>query len=233
NRRIGGGGSPMSKRQSGLHCTSIRSVALLGIAALALGQASVAEDEPVPEIGEPRPPDILELVQVAGSEAQGSVSLEAVVRPVVDGEVEIEVLSPTGLRFASSASSRRFLLRRGGAVYREPLQVDLPASQPVTVRIRARLLDADGQPWLSLDRELQFNQPSPDPSRKRIPVVRTAPDGSRSVEYMERDRAERSGLLPNGSTEQSGPLGAAEQDRAAPAEPQPDADSPATPIVQE
>ncbi len=205
------------------------SILLICGAAFSFGRASVADGEPAPDTGEPRPPNILELVQVGGGEAEGSVALEAVVRPVVDGEVELEVLSPAGLRFASRVRSPRFRIRRGGAVHREHLQVELSALQPTVVRVRAKLLDADGQPWLSLERELRFNQRTPDPLRLRIPIVRTAPDGSRTVEYMERGQAERRGLLPEGS----GKPGAAEPDRRAPTVPQPGGDPPAGQGVQE
>lgn len=216
----------MSKKRSGLRSICM---SLLLVAALSFGRASMADGEPAPGVGEPLPPNILELIRLSGGEAAGSVALEAVVRPVIDGEVELEVLSPAGLRFASRARSRRFTLQRGGDVHRERLQVDLPALQPTVVRVRATLLKADGQPWLSLERELRFNQPSPDPARQRVPIVRTAPDGSRTVEYMEHGEAERRGLL----RDRSAAPATAKQNGKASTVPRTGGDSPETPDAQE
>ena len=77
--------------------------------------------------------------------------------------------------------------------------------------------------------ELRFNERAPDPSRVRIPIVRTAPDGSRTVEYMERREAERRGLQPEGKQKRD----ADEPDRQSPTASSLDDDVPATPVVQE
>ena len=216
----------MSNKQSGFRRFSILLVCAV---ALSFARVSAGDDEPAPERGEPRPPDILDLVQITAGAAEGGLTLEAVVRPVVDGEVELEVLSPAGLDFVSGIRSPRFRIRRGGATHRERLQVELSTRKPTVVRVRANLLKADGQTWLSMERELRFNQRPPDPSRRRIPIVRTAPDGSRRVEYMRRGQAERRGLLPDRPDQ----LGAAEQDRRAPPVPQPGGDLPPVQNVQE
>ena len=206
----------MSSKCTRSRCISLyRVLLLILVAALPAARPNVGRAEPARDFVGPRAPDILELVQVGGSEAEGSVTLEAIIHPVVDGEVELEVLSPTTLRFASRARSQRFQLQRGGPIQREHIQLELSGQEPTTVRVRARLLDADGQPWLIVDRELRFNQPSPDVSRLRVPIVRTSPDGSRRVEYMERGLAESRGLLRQPAdapaTEQSLPATTAAQ----------------------
>jgi len=210
------------------------SVLLICVGTLFAGGAPVADDESIPETVEPQPPNILEIVQVGGAVGDRIVAVDAIVRPVVDGEVELQVLSPAGLRFAGRDRSPRYRIQRGGPVHREQLRVELSSQRPTLVRIRANLSNADGEVWLSVDRELRFNQRAPDPSRVRVPVVRTAPDGSRTVEYLERHEAERRGLRP----EETGKPDATESDRrrpaaAAPDEDVPDGDVPATPVIQE
>jgi hypothetical protein len=160
---------------------------------------------------EPSPPDLLQLVEVPGTAAPASVRLEAVLRPVVDGTVDLEIVSPPGLRFASTARSLRFTMSRRGASHREPLVVNLQPQKLTVVRVRATVLDESGRAWLQLDRELRFNEGPPDPARQRVPVVHVGPDGSRRVEYMERAEAQRRGLLP------SRPTGAPEKPPAEPA----------------
>jgi hypothetical protein len=209
-------------------CLRLGSMSLLCVAVLSFGRVSLADSE-TPGTSEPLPPDILELIQLPGPVTPGSVALEAVVKPVVDGEVDLEVLSPAGLRFTSRARSRRLVLRRGGPVHREPLLVDVPAGQATVVRVRATLMAADGKPSLILDRELRFNSPAPDLARQRIPIVRVAPDGSRSVEYMERGEAQRRGLLRNEPATQGAPA----PSPRVPSAQQPGGDSPEAPAVYE
>jgi len=214
-----------------MKCSGFRhaSVLLICAGALFAGSAFGAEHEPTPDTVEPQPPNILEIVQVDGAAGDEIVAVDAIIRPVVDAEVELQVLSPAGLRFAGRDRSPRYRIQRGGRVHRERLLVKTSPLHPTVVRIRANLLNADGEAWLSLDRELRFNERAPDPSRVRIPVVRTAPDGSRTVEYMERREAERRGLRPDGKQKPD----ADEPDRQSPAASSLDDDAPATPIVQE
>jgi hypothetical protein len=217
---------PISMKCSGFRHVSIL---LICVGALFAGRASNANDEPTSDTIEPQPPNILEIVQVAGAAGDKIVTVDAIVRPVVDGEVELQVLSPAGLRFAGRDRSRRFRIQRGGRVHSERLLVKTSPLHPTVVRIRANLSNADGEVWLSVDRELRFNERGPDPSRVRIPVVRTAPDGSRTVEYMERREAERRGLQPEGKQKPD----ADEPDRQSPTASSLDDDVPATPVVQE
>ncbi len=169
---------------------------VIGLAALSLGPASVVGDEAGPGTAEPQAPDVLELVQIAGSEAKGSITLEAVLRPTVDAEVELEVLSPVGLHFASSRRSARYQLRRGGVTHRERLEVDLSGVTPIVVRVRAHLLNDAGERWMNVDREMTFKERSVDLEQVRVPVVRTAVDGSRIVEYMDPQEAKRHSGMP-------------------------------------
>jgi hypothetical protein len=204
------------------------SILLVCVGALFTVRASSADDASIPETVEPQPPGILELVQVGGAAGDSIVAIEAVVRPVVDGEVELQVLSPAGLRFEGRARAPRYRIQRGGRIHRERLLVEISPLKPTSVRIRANLSNADGEVWLSVDRELHFNKQAPDASRVRIPIVRTAPDGSRTVEYIERREAARRGLRSNGSPKS----GAAESHRQNPAT-LPGGDAPATPVIQE
>jgi hypothetical protein len=214
-----------------MKCNGFRhvSVLLICVGTLFSGRASIADGESIPEIIEPQPPNILEIVQVGGAVGDRIVAVDAIVRPVVDGEVELQVLSPAGLRFTGRDHSPRYRIRRGGPIHREHLRVELSSQRPTLVRIRANLSNADGEVWLSVDRELRFNQRAPNSSQVRIPIVRTAPDGSRTVEYIERREAERRGLRPEGT----GKPDAAESDRQSPAVSPLDGDVPATPVIQE
>jgi len=205
------------------------SVLLICVCALLAGRASGADDDSISDTIEPRPPDILEIIQVDGAAGDKIVTIDAIVRPVVDGEVELQVLSPAGLRFTGRDRSPRYRIQRGGPTHREQLRVELSSQRPTLVRIRANLLNADGEVWLSVDRELRFNQRAPDPSQVRIPIVHTAPDGSRTVEYIERSEAERRDLRPEGTAKPD----AAESDRRSPATAPIDADVPGTPVIQE
>ena len=214
-------------------CSGFRHVfiLLICVGALFAGRASIADDESTPETIEPQPPNILEIVQVGGAVGDRIVAIDAIVRPVADGDVELQVLSPPGLRFVGRDRSPRYRIQRGGPIHRAQLRVELSSQRPTLVRIRANLSNADGEVWLSVDRELRFHQRAPDPSRVRVPVVQTAPDGSRSVEYMERDEAARRGLQPEGT----GKPDAVDSDRQRPAAATtaPDGDVPATRDAQE
>lgn len=148
------------------------------------------------ETTEVSPPDILDLVQVGEVDPSGRVQLEAVVKPGIEGEVELQVISPEGLRFDSGSRSKRLTLARGTPENRERLTVDLSNRQPRTVRVRLLVYNDEGNVWLSMDKELRFNQAQADPSLERIAVVQELPDGTRIVEYMTRAQARQRGLTP-------------------------------------
>ena len=166
---------------------------LVTLGALSLAATASAGEGASSETIEPRASDVLELVRIAGSEAEGSVTLEAVLSPTVDSEVELEVLSPVGLRFATRRASARYRLQRGGATHRERLEVELSGAQPTLVRVRVHFLNEDGKRWMNVDRELRFRERVVDFDQVRVPVVRTAPDGSQTVEYLKRSEAKRRG----------------------------------------
>jgi hypothetical protein len=153
------------------------------------GQA--AADETTSEV---RPPDLLELVQVEGAPGRGPVALEAVVKPAMDATVELEVTEPAGLRFGTGRQVEVIELKRRGKQHRRRLHLDLGNGRTETVRLRLHVLNDEGKRWLSLDREIRFNQPHPEPSTDRVPVVQTLPGGRRIVEYMSREDTVRRGL---------------------------------------
>ena len=158
---------------------------------------SVAQaNAPSAETTEVSPPDILDLVQVGEIDPSGRVQLEAVVKPGIEGEVELQVISPEGLRFDSGVRSKRLTLARGTPENRERLTVDLSSGEPRTVRIRLLVYNDEGNVWLSMDKELRFYQTQADPSLERVPVVQELPDGTRVVEYMTREQARQRGLTP-------------------------------------
>ena len=143
---------------------------------------------------EPQAPDWLELTQVGAASADGSVTFEAVVRPEADGDVELEIVSPPGLSFASGARSQRRQVRRDGPPVRERLSWNRSANPDTDVVVRLRLLDENGNPTLVIDRTLAIAERRAPAGQERVSVVRTLPDGSRIVQRMTRAEARRQGL---------------------------------------
>jgi len=166
-----------------------------------------------PKSVEPLPPEVLELVALGPMGADGQLEVEAVISPIIDAEVDVEILSPMRTHFPSHARKMRYRLRRGEAKRRVRLQVDLSSGQATDLRVRLTLLDDLGEPRLSLDRSLSFNQPAGVTQPARVPVLRRGPDGRRFVEYMSPAEARS---RPDAAADPGGG-----GDRAATATPQP------------
>ena len=178
---------------------SIKPVRFPAVSALAvtlailLGGATPVAPEPAStETVEPRPAEVLELVQVSGSGAQGTVTLEAILHPEIDADVELEVVRPAKPRLLSSRRSNRYTLSRGGPTHKERLELSFSGDEPRSVLVRVHFLNEAGERWMNVDREIRLEEPLIDPGQVRVPVVRTAPDGSRRVEYLKRENATRS-----------------------------------------
>lgn len=155
---------------------------------------------------EPSAPDVLDLVVVDGAGATPGVLLfDAVVKPAIDSAAELEIAEPGGAKLQGGQPKKPFTLRRGGAQSRERVRVDVSDGKPRTVKVRLRLLGADGKPWLIVERQLLVNQPPADPDAQRVPVVQTLPDGTRIVDYMSRKEALARGFPAAGKPAPSPP----------------------------
>ena len=143
---------------------------------------------------EPEPPDWLELSSVGDVSPGGVAVFEVVVRPEVDGEVDLEILSPEGLRFASGARSLRRRMRRAGPSLRERLSWNTATDPGTRIAVRLSVVDEDGNPSLVVDRSLKVTGLPAAAAQELVAVVRTLPDGSRIVQRMTRAEALRQGL---------------------------------------
>lgn len=165
-------------------------VGLLAVAAVAAGlwlalNQSITTTAPTNEAAhaEPHAPDLIDLAVVEEDPATGAVTVDVVISPQLDAAVEVEILSPAGLRFADAQPRRMLALRRGDAEKRERVRLSLPGRRTETLRVQLRVLDERGQPTMVITREKVFNPPVPN-GPARVPVVHTLPDGSRIVEYV-------------------------------------------------
>lgn len=139
---------------------------------------------------EPLPPDMLDLVQVGETSADGVATLEAAVKPTLDADVELEVSGPPGLVFrANGKAKQRFAVRRGGEGRKERFEIDLSDGEYKKVTARLRLLNAEGEAWLILDRSIEFNKPKAEGAPERVAVVIQLPNGKSIVQYMTREEA--------------------------------------------
>jgi hypothetical protein len=157
--------------------------------ALLLATASAAKADDNGHTGdghthEPRPPELLELTIVEAPQSDGAMIVEAVLSPRIDARAEIEVIEPVGVRFEGKGRRVVHTLRRGEPVSREQLRLSPEARRSGKLRVRIRLLEADGRPWLVATHEMKLAEAAPSAAPRRVPVVRTLPDGSRIVEYM-------------------------------------------------
>jgi hypothetical protein len=145
---------------------------------------------------EPRPPELLRLVEVPGAEADDVMLIEAVLSAELDAEVELEVLEPGDVQFEGHGRRIAHSMRRGDPLRRERLRVKNVSRRSGKLRVRLSLLEANGQPWLVTIHELAIGKSAhaAKPSAKpRVPVVRVLPDGTRIVEYMGAAQATRAG----------------------------------------
>lgn len=158
-----------------------------------------------PAANDPQPPDVLDLVISGAGKTADWMNVEAVLKPNIDAQVELEVEAASGAKLVSGGGRKKpFALKRGTAVQREKLEVNIADGKPRTVRVRLRLLNAEGQTWMIIDREVKVQKagaaapPPPAADEERVPVVRTLPDGTKIVERMTRREARERGLPENG-----------------------------------
>lgn len=136
---------------------------------------------------EPSAPDVLDLLVVESTGT--SVTIEAVVKPAIEGVAELHLSGPAGLKLAAGQSGKRLQLRRGDSASRERFQIEGLAGKLATVKAELRILAPDGKPWMIVTRELKVNAPAAPTQPARVPVVRTLPDGTRIVEYVSEKEA--------------------------------------------
>lgn len=148
---------------------------------------------------EPSPPDVLDFIIVDNVAAPGQVTLEAVLKPGIDSEAELEINDPGGATLKSGQKKKSFSLKRAGAESRERIEIDTANGKPRTVRAIVKLLAADGKPWMTITKEVKLNQPQAAATGdKRVPVVSTLPDGTKIVEYITSQEAVARGLPAEG-----------------------------------
>jgi hypothetical protein len=155
-------------------------------------QLDATDATAVPDTGvtsEPEPPDWLELSPVGDLSPGGVAVFEVVVRPEVDGEVDLEILSPATLTFASGARSQRRRMRRNETPIRERLSWNTATDPGTSIAVRLSVLDEDGNPSLVVDRSLKVTGLPTAAAQELVAVVRTLPDGSRIVQRMTRAEA--------------------------------------------
>lgn len=158
-----------------------------------------------PAANDPQPPDVLDLVITGAGKTADWMNVEAVLKPNIDAQVELEVEAASGAKLVSGGGRKKpFALKRGTAVQREKLEVNIADGKPRMVRVKLRLINAEGQTWMVIDREVKVQKagapPPPPPSadEERVPVVRMLPDGTKIVERMTRREARALGLPENG-----------------------------------
>jgi hypothetical protein len=168
--------------------------------AMALGPACADE----PAINEPQPPDVFDLVILGAGKTADWMNVEAVLKPNIDSAAELEVESASGARLISGGRRKPLTLKRGTAEQRERMEVSIADGKMRTVKVRLRLLNAEGKAWMVIDREVKVKKPGTAASAptlsddERVPVVRTLPDGTKVVERMTRREARERGLPENG-----------------------------------
>jgi hypothetical protein len=167
---------------------------------MALGPACADE----PAINEPQPPDVFDLVILGAGKTADWMNVEAVLKPNIDSAAELEVESASGARLISGGRRKPLTLKRGTAEQRERMEVSIADGKMRTVKVRLRLLNAEGKAWMVIDREVKVKKSGTAASAptlsddERVPVVRTLPDGTKVVERMTRREARERGLPENG-----------------------------------
>ena len=157
-----------------------------------------------PAVNDPQPPDVIDLVVTGTGKTADWMNEEAVLKPSIDSAVELEVEAASGARLVSGGRKKPFTLKRGTAEVREKMEVNVADGKARTVKVRLRLLNAEGKPWMVIDREVQVSKPGaaapapPPADDERVPVVQTLPDGTKIVERMTRREARARGLPENG-----------------------------------
>jgi len=134
------------------------------------------------ETQEPEAPDWLSIEPVAEGVATGETAFDVIVPADAGEDVELLVVTP-GTSFDSGGRSGRYQMTPGGNGIRERLTfAGLGPGEDVTIRLR--VLDAQGNATLVVDRTIPGSGVSAPLAPARVPVVRTRPDGSRFVEYL-------------------------------------------------
>lgn len=152
---------------------------------------------------EPRPPDWLTLRQV-GTDSRGAVTLEAVVSTDVKGTVEL-IVSSGGATF-QDGKTRKTLQRVDAATRKQRIHVDTAGGRHRELTVTLRILGDDGREQMRIDRKASFNAPAARPTGSaRVPWVQTRPDGSKIVEYISKDEAQRRGITPGAPSVQRTP----------------------------
>jgi len=157
-----------------------------------------------PAANDPQPPDVLDLVITGTGKTSDWMNVEAVLKPNIDAQVELEVEAASGAKLVSGGRIKPFALKRGTAEVREKLEVNIADGKPRMVRVKLRLLNDEGATWMVIDREVKVQKagaaplPPPPTEDERVPVVRTLPDGTKIVERMTRREARKLGLPENG-----------------------------------
>lgn len=147
----------------------------------------------------PKAPDVLEIVVVDNGQAEGTVTVEAVVKQKVTAKAELEIEDGGGTKLLPGGRKKQFMLRRGGAESRERVQVKGGRQQRRSIRATLRLLNPDGSLWMTIQRAVNLNEPAAPAADKLVPAVQTLPDGSRIVEYITSREAIARGLPAEGS----------------------------------
>jgi len=157
-----------------------------------------------PSANDPQPPDLIDFVITGTGKTADWMNMEAVLKPNIDSVVELEVEAASGARLVSGGRKKPFTLKRGMAEVREKVEVNIADGKARTVKVKLRLLTADGKPWMVIDREVQVKKagtPPPAPPQsddERVPVVQTLPDGTKIVERITRREARARGLPESG-----------------------------------
>jgi len=171
---------------------------------LAIGMSFSLGMASEPAVNDPQPPDVINLIVTGTGKTADWMNVEAILKPNIDSAVELEVEAASGARLVSGGRKKPFTLKRGAAEVRERLEVNIADGKVRMVKVRLRLLGADGKPWMVIDREVLVRKPgtaipAPPPSDdERVPVVQTLPDGTKIVERMTRSEARARGLPENG-----------------------------------
>ena len=145
---------------------------------------------------EPSPPDVLDLVVVQN--ANGTATLEAVVKPALDTVAELHVSGPDGLKFAAGQNGRRYTLKRGEVQRHERFTVPSANTKGAPVKAELRLFTPEGKLWMIVTREAKVDTGRKAAALRRVPVVQTLPDGTRIVEYISENEARARGLPATG-----------------------------------
>lgn len=179
---------------------SFSRLGLLLVLVMSLSLGTAAE----PAVNDPQPPDVIDLVVTGAGKTADWMNVEAVLKPNIDSAVELEVEAASGARLLSGGRKKPFTLKRGAAEVREKMEVNIADGRAHTVKVKLRLLNAEGKPWMVIDREVQVMKPGvaapapPPADDERVPIVRTLPDGTKIVERLTRREARARGLPENG-----------------------------------